>query len=166
MVALDLHRHPLTGFRVNVGAGALDHIGVKGALGQVIEGTQAAALLFKHADEFRSNDFALLFRIGDVFEFFDETLASIDVFNVNVEFAIEEIHEEFRLPFPHESLVDEHAGELITDGFLQQKSEGGGIDPPDRASRTRLSPTWDRTCFTASSMNAAVVQSGSQPQMW
>ena len=71
---------------------------------------------------------------------------------------------ELGLALPHEALVDEHAGELITDRLLQQEREVDESTPPESASSSIL-PTCSRTNATASSMNAEVVQSGSHPQM-
>ena len=77
------------------------------------------AFLLEHPNEFGADDLAFLLRIGDSFQLADETLTGVDVFNVNIELAVEEIHQEFGFPFPHETLVNEHAGELITDRFFQ-----------------------------------------------
>ena len=109
---------------VNVGARTLDHIGIKGALREVIERSETLAFLFKHTDEFRADDLALLLRIRDAVELLQKALTRIDVLNVNVELAIEEVHQELRLALPHEALIDEHAGELITDRLLEQEGEG------------------------------------------
>ena len=128
VVALDLHRNPFARLGVNVGASAFDHIGVKRALGQVIERSEPLALLFEHPDELGADDLALLFRIGDAVQLADEPLASIDVLHMDVELPIEEVHEELGLTLPHEALVDEHAGELITDRLLEQEGEGGRVN--------------------------------------
>ena len=124
-MAFDLHRHPFTGLGVNVGSRTLDHIWIQRSLGQVIKRTQSLALLLEDTDEFGADDLSLLLRIGDVLQLADETLPGIDVFHMDIEFPIKEIHQKFGLPFAHEALVDEHAGELITDGLLQQKGQGG-----------------------------------------
>ena len=123
VVALDLHRHPLASLRVDVGAGRLDHIGIKRALGEVIEGAEALALLFEDADEFGADQFALLLGVGDAGELADEAFAGIDVLDVDVEALVEELHQELGLALAHEALVDEHAGELITDGLVQQEGQ-------------------------------------------
>ena len=128
VVALDLHRNPLTGFGIDARAGALDHIGIQGALGQVIEGSKPLALLFKHPDEFGANQLALLLGIGHPIELVDEALPGIDVFDIDVKTLVEKLHQKLGLPFAHEALVNEHAGELIANGLVQQEGEGGGID--------------------------------------
>ena len=128
MVALDLHRNPLTGFGIDARAGAFDHIGVKGALGEVIKGPKPLALLFKHPDEFGANQLALLLGIGDPIKLVDEALPGIDVFDIDVKTLVEKLHQKLGLPFAHEALVNEHAGELIANGLVQQEGEGGGID--------------------------------------
>ncbi|CAI8407166.1 MAG: Uncharacterised protein [Synechococcus sp. MIT S9220] len=43
---------------------------------------------------------------------------------MNIELAVEEVHQELRLTLPHEALINEHAGELITNGLLEQKGQG------------------------------------------
>ena len=118
-MALDLHRHTLAGFGIHVGASTLNHIRIQRALGEVIEGAKALALLFKHTDEFRANDFALLLWVCDAIKLLDKPIASIDVLHMNIEFAIKELHQEFRLAFAHKALIDKHAGELISNRFLQ-----------------------------------------------
>ena len=125
VVALDLHGNPLARLGVHVGAGAFDHVGIKRALGQVIEGSEPLALLFEHPDELGADDLALLLRIGDALQLADEPLTGIDVFHMDVELPIEEVHEELGLTLPHEALVDEHAGELITNRLFEQEGEGG-----------------------------------------
>ena len=44
---------------------------------------------------------------------------------MNIELAVEKIHEELGLTLSHEALVNEHAGELIANRFLEQKGKGG-----------------------------------------
>ena len=124
MVALDLHRHALAGLGVDVGASALNHIGIERALGEVIKGPKPLALLFKHANEFGADDAALLLRVGNASELVDEALTGIDVLHIDVEALVEELDQKLGLAFAHEALVDEHAGELITDGLVQQKGQG------------------------------------------
>ena len=67
----------------------------------------------------------LFLRIGDALQLADEPLTGIDVLHMDVELPIEEVHEELGLTLPHEALVDEHAGELITDRLFEQEGEGG-----------------------------------------
>ena len=50
---------------------------------------------------------------------FDEPFAGMYVLHVNIEFAIKKFHQEFRLTFAHKTLIDKHAGELISNRFLQ-----------------------------------------------
>ena len=47
-----------------------------------------------------------------------------------MEALVEELHQKLRLPFAHEALVNEHAGELIADRPVQQEGQGGGIHAP------------------------------------
>ena len=124
MVALDLHRHALAGLGVDVGASALNHIGIERALGEVVKGPKPLALLFKDADEFGTDDAALLLGVSNARELVDEALTSIDVLHIDVETLVEELDQKLGLAFTHEALVDEHARELITDGLVQQKGQG------------------------------------------
>ena len=128
VVALDLHRNPLTGFGIDARAGTLDHIGIQGALGQVIEGPKPLALLLKHPDEFSANQLALLLWISHPIELVDETLPGIDVFDIDVKTLVEKLHQKLGLPLTHETLVNEHASELIANCLVQQEGKGGGID--------------------------------------
>ena len=129
VVALDLDGDPLTGLGINARAGALDHIGVKGALGQVIEGAETLALRLKHPDELSTDDLAFLLGIGNAGELGDEALARMDVLHIDVEALVKEVHQEFGLTLPHEALVDEHAGELIANRLVQQEGQCGRINP-------------------------------------
>ena len=140
VVALDLHGHPFTRLGIDVGASALDHIRIERALGQVIEGAKALALFFEDPNEFGANQLALFLGVGDAREFVDEALPGIDVFDPDVELLVEEVHQELGLTLPHEALVDEHAGQLITDRLVQQEGEGGGVDTTGEGEQDALIP--------------------------
>ena len=65
VVALDLDGNPLAGFGIDVGARRLDHIGIEGALGQEIKGSEALAFFLKYPNKFGADDFTFLLGIGN-----------------------------------------------------------------------------------------------------
>ena len=55
------------------GAAAFHHVGVNGTLYQKVHLSQLLRFLIKHVDELCSDNFALLLRFGDTFQFAKET---------------------------------------------------------------------------------------------
>ena len=129
VVALDFHGNALAGFGIHVGVRRLNHVGVQGSLRQVIEGAQAGGFFFKDGNEFMANDFALLLRIGNSIHGIDEAATGVDIFHGNVKFLLEQLQQALWLAFAHEALVNEHAGEVVPDRLVQQKGQGGRVNP-------------------------------------
>ena len=128
MVTLDFHRHPFAGFGIDVGIGRFDHVGIEGSLGQIVEGSEALGLFLEHPNKLVTDAAAFFLGIGDAIELFQEALAGIDVFHVNMELLGKQLHQSFRFVLAHEPLIDEHTGDPIADRLVKQERQRRRID--------------------------------------
>ena len=119
VVALDLDGNPLAGFGIDVGARRLDHIGIEGALGQEIKGTEALTFFLKYPNKFGADNLTFLLGIRNSSQLADEAITGIDVFDIDMETLVKKLDQKFWLPLAHEALIDEHAGELVADRLVQ-----------------------------------------------
>ena len=106
-----------------------DHVGVQGALNEVIGIGQIGGHLFEDPDECLTDDLALLLRIGDPGQPLQETVLRVDVNQIRREVPPEGLFDLFALAESHEPVVDEDAGELTTDRLLHQGGRHRRVDP-------------------------------------
>src|SRR5262249_24481392 len=102
-------------------AGGFDDVGVDGALRQEAHVLQAVRLLVEYLDEDAANDLALGLRVGHPRESREEARPGIDADHVHAKMLCEGAHHLLRLAEPQQPVIDEHAGELIADGAVQER---------------------------------------------
>src|SRR5437764_566659 len=119
---------------------AFDDIRIESTLSQKFIATMSAAtilLIFgqqffcrvlKDFDEFIADDLALLFRINDPAQEGEETLRGINIFELHVEIFPEDSLHDFLFAGPKQSVVNENAGQLITNRLVQQGRDDRGIN--------------------------------------
>ena len=109
---------------------ALDHVGIDGALGQEVHGADLLGFILEHADELLADDLALALRGALPCQLLVEAVAGIDADKVDVKLAAfaEHLADLFALVLAQQAVVNEHAGQLLTDGLGQHGSTDAGVD--------------------------------------
>ena len=109
---------------------ALDHVGVNRALGQEIHSTDLFCLILEHADEFFTDDLALA--LGGILtgQLLIETIAGVDADKVDVELAAlaKGLTDLLALVLAQQTMVNEHAGQLLANGLCQHSCADAGIN--------------------------------------
>ena len=121
--------HVVVGFHQHgaADAGALDHVGIQGALGQEV-GLELARLPVEHVDEDLPDDLALGFGVADPRQGPQEFRPGVLPADLHVERGEGLLHLEL-LVLAHDPGVHEHAGELLADGLVQQQGGDAGVHP-------------------------------------
>ena len=124
----------LDGHRRAAGEGdALDHVGIERALRQKIRAADFLGFRVEHVDEQAADGLALDFGIGDAFELAEELLRRIHMHQRDVVVVPEQVDDGLGFVEPQHAVVDEHAGELVADGFVDQHRGDRGIDAAGKA---------------------------------
>jgi len=123
VVALD-HRR-----RVAANRHRLDHIRVERPLGQKPGLARAAGRVLENLDEGLANDLALPFGVGHALEPAQKQPRGVLVLQFDPEVTPEHLAHHLRLPPPQHAIVDEDAGELVANGFVNQRRRHAGIHP-------------------------------------
>ncbi len=124
---------------LDVGSGAgvamagFDDVGIEGALGEEFCVGDGEGFAFEDVDEDFADDFAFLLRVGDVGEGFEEVIGGVDDAEIDFEVIAESGFDGLAFVFSEEAVVDEDAGELGADGFVEECGEDGGIDATGEA---------------------------------
>ena len=93
----------------------------------------AGRFIVEDRDELGPDALALGFRIGDPGKLTQEALAGIDSHNVEAEFVAQILLHTDEFVLPQDPIVDEDAGKLAADGFVQQRRRHAGIHPAAQA---------------------------------
>ncbi len=113
-------------------AAGLDDVGIESALDKPVDSAgffgDAGGFVVEDSDEFCADDFAFLLGLGDAGEFGEEALAGVDGDDVEAEFVAEILLHALKLVFAQHAVVDEDAGELRADGFVDQDGGDRGIN--------------------------------------
>src|SRR5207245_852252 len=64
----------------------------------------------------------------------------LHVHELYVEMLAECLDDLFRLVLPEQSVVDEHAGQLVADGLVHEQRRNGGVDPARKRAQDALAP--------------------------
>jgi len=104
---------------------AFDDVRVDRALDQEIDFADFLAFFFKDADEFLANDFALAFGIGNTGELAEEAVLGIDANQIHVELLLENPLDRVTFIFAEQAMVDEDAGQVVADCFVDHDSSNG-----------------------------------------
>ncbi|MDT4821147.1 hypothetical protein FQZ97_543100 [compost metagenome] len=116
-----------------LGACGFDDVGVNGALGQPLGALLLAGLVLEHFDEFTADDLALGFRIGHAGELAHELGGRVDVDDLHAHVLGEGLHNLLAFIQAQQAVVDEHAGELVADGLVDQRGGNRRIDAARQA---------------------------------
>src|SRR5204862_3620192 len=99
--------------RAGVAPAGLDHVGVERSLDEPAHVAELAGLVLEHADERLADALALLLGVGHALEPREEAPGRVDVHERNVEVASERLDDLRGLVLPEQTVVDEHARELV-----------------------------------------------------
>ena len=119
VVRLDRHRRA-------AGEGdGFDHVGIQRALRQELDGTatvggDALGLALERLDEQPPDGLALGLGIADAMQRAQELGTGLNMHERDVELAAEQPHDLLALASAHQAVIDEDAGELIADRFVDQ----------------------------------------------
>ena len=121
VMALD-HRGGIAGDRHG-----LDHVGIKRALREEFRFAGAFGGRFENFDERFADDLAFALRVGHAFEPLQEQLRGVLVLQFDLEMPPENLAHDLRFASAQHAVVDENAGELVANGFVQQRRRHAGI---------------------------------------
>jgi len=107
---------------------ALEDVGVDGALPEELDPLDLLGLLLEDHDELGSDDLPLLLGVGDSGELVEEPVGGVDVHEVRAEVVAEHVDDLLGLALAEQAVVDVDAGEVLADGFDQQRGAHGGVD--------------------------------------
>ena len=114
------------------GAAAFDHVGVNRALGQEggafacgVAGFEFFGFGLENIDEELADDFSLLLGVAHAFEGIEKELAGIDAHHFGVELAREHVHDHVAFVQAQQAVIDEHAGELVANGAVNERGGHG-----------------------------------------
>ena len=114
-------------------AGGFDHVRVDGALGEVVHIGQRGGFFVEHVDEQAADDLALGFRVVHAVQGLHEAFFGVHSNDLDAEVLGEHAHHLITFVQTQQAVVDEHAGELIADGLVQQGGNDGRIDAAGQA---------------------------------
>ena len=125
------------GLAAGLARAALDDVGVDGALRQVLHRPAALGQLLRDGEELlpelRADDAALLLRLHDVGQQRGVAVLGVHVHEVHVELLREHVLNFFGLVLAQQPVVDEHAGQLLTDSLCAQRGHHGGVHAARKA---------------------------------
>ncbi len=110
-----------------------DHVRVDGALRQPFGVGQLAGFGLEHLDEFAADDFALGFRVADAGQVAQELVCGVDADDFDAQILGEHVHHHVAFVQAQQAVVDEHAGQLVANGAVDQRGGDGGIDAAGQA---------------------------------
>ena len=111
-----------------LGARRFDDIRIDRALRQPFDILELRRLFVEYFDEHPADDLALLFRIGFAGQRRQEALLGVDANDVHAHVFGERRHHLIALAQAQQSMIDEYAGQLRTDGLVQQRGEYRRVD--------------------------------------
>ena len=111
-----------------VARAGFDDVGVDRALNKVAHFSDLFRLILKDADEFLADDLALLFGLCYAREFSKEAVFGVDADQVHIKGMAEDLFDGIRLALAEQSVIDEHADEVIADSFVEQYRGDGAVD--------------------------------------
>src|SRR5438270_8621246 len=126
--------------RVAADCDTFDDIGVKSPLREklvtpmragpilAIFSEQFLRCLLKYLNELITDYLAFLLRIGHSAQEGEETFRGVNVFEFHVKILLEDPLHDFFFASAEQSVIDEDAGQLITNRFVQQGRDHRGID--------------------------------------
>ena len=119
VVALDFARRAIDG-------GGLDDVGVDGALAEPTRIFYFHCLGVEDLDEICTDDFTFLLGLGDTGEIGHEAVGRIDTDDVEIHVLIL-CKDALVFIFAEQTVVDEYAGEIFADSFVEEHSSDSGV---------------------------------------
>ncbi len=109
-------------------AGRLDHVGIDGALRQPLHmaaarGCDLGRFLVEDLDEQAADDLALRLRVGHAFQRGEVAIGCIDANHLDAHVLGHGGHHLVAFLPAQQAGIDEHAGELLADGLVQQRRD-------------------------------------------
>ena len=111
----------------------LDDVGIDRALREPADALQLRGLLFEHFDEQPADDLALALRIRLAAQRVQEAIRCIHTNDAHAHVLRERLHDLVAFVESQQAVIDEHAGELLTDRSMQQRTDDGRIDTAGQA---------------------------------
>ena len=108
---------------------ALDHVGIERALRQKLGAAEFFRLGLEHVDEQSADGLALGLRVLDPGEVLEKKLLGFDVHQRDVVAVAKQSDHLAGLAEAQQAVIDEHAGQLIGDGLMDQHGGDRGIHP-------------------------------------
>ena len=109
-------------------AGRFDHVRIDGALRQPLHVRQLGRLLFEDLHEQAADDLALGFRFIDALERGEIALGGVDPDDFDAHMLGKHGHDLVAFLPAQQAGVDEHTGQPLADGLVQQRRHHRGID--------------------------------------
>ena len=109
-------------------AAGLDHVRVERSLHEPPDVAERAGLLLEDADELLADALPLLLGILDPREPREKAILRVHVDERNVEVPAERLDHLLSFVLTQETVVDEHAGQLIADGLVHEQRRDGRVD--------------------------------------
>ena len=110
---------------------ALHHVGVDGALCKEVYLADLLGFFLEHADELFADDLALALRLGDALQLAEVAVAGIHTDEVDIEAVgiarAKDRADLFLFVLTQQTVIHEHAGQLLADGLGQHSGQHGGI---------------------------------------
>ena len=115
---------------VGLDADALSDVGIDRSLGQEGDIILLAGFLFENADEFGTDDLALLFRIADAGQLVQETVDRVHIDQVGVHLVAEHFDHLLGFTLAQQAVVHMHGYQLLSDleSWTVKKAECRRID--------------------------------------
>ncbi len=88
----------------------------------------AKGFLLEDGDEFGADDLALLLGVGDAGEVAEEEVGGVNGVDVEAELVAQVLLHGLELVFAEDAVVDEDAGELVSDGAVDEDGGDGGVN--------------------------------------
>ena len=110
----------------------LDAVGIDRALGEPLRTRLLLGLGIEDLDEVAADDLALLLGVGDASEVGEELLGGIDTDDVETKTLVV-LHNVAELILAEHAVIDEDAGEVLADGFVEKDGGHARIDAAGEA---------------------------------
>ncbi len=119
----------------------LNHVWVNGPLGQKVNSAallfglchQTCGCFFKDPDELRADDLSLGLRVGDAFQRTQETFHRVNSDEADAKSFRVVAFDLFALPTSQQTVVNEHAGQLVPNGLVNQRRSHRGVHAPGQS---------------------------------
>ena len=117
-----------------------DYIRVERALGKELGPVDGIGMFLEHINEQLADDLAFGLGVGLAFEFTQKQFTFIGMDQLNIIIVAEHAHDLLRLVLTQQPVIDKDAGQLITDGFMNQDRCDRAVDTAGQAANYLFIP--------------------------